>query len=884
MDALSQMWAACLFIYMGTLAGGLELLQVKASTKPLSAATPSTLPAPYAIVEQLVFVDTHDGYGRFALASAEGSLTPLPDGFRPPDFDINGIPIAVGALVQLECNKAEPSGLVYCNLCPDGETPTCTCLGSSPVLSSYGSLSSIADCVGDLTWTVIELPITAAGWPAAANGGVAQNVKQRPLVMILDYPSCDYRPSLDEDSLTKLYLGQNRDGNGGVAQKYNQCSYGSFTFKPNATRVVTITAPCDSAILSTCSWWAISEGADAAAIAQLGLQAFSSFTHYTYVLPPDLQGVCGWTGLSVLPGRRTWFQSNSYGIYRWATVMQEGLHNYGLWHAWRSGWELGDYSTVMGRGDACPNAAELARLGWATAAVGGSAIDSSVLTPGARRQWILPATYRTGYNNYLRVMPTWLPAYSNARLRKNLYIALRVPKGGDVGLTSSYANRVHVHEVNATMEDDIDTYIYSDRRVQIIALVPPASRLIIYGYKLVVQTGSLESNDTIQVSLCTFVYTDSECPAAAVLPSPSLRPPPSPPPPSPRTLSSPSPPSLQLPPSPSPPAPRPPPSPSPPSPRPPPSPPPPSPRPPPAPPPPSPQPPPSPLPPSPRPPPSPSPPSPQPPPSPLPPSPQPPPSPLPPSPRPPPSPSPPSPRPPPSPLPPSPRPPPSPPPPSPQPPPSPSPLSPRPLSALSPPFPQPPPPPSPPSPRPPPSPSPPSPRPPPSPLPPSPRPPPSPSPPSPQQPPSPSPPSPIRLPDGTNGITKAPGKPLRYPPSPPSPRDQPTKMIRLVFVGQLVFVDTHGGYARFALVTDNDIIPLGFSSPDFDINGIPIAVGAIVQLECAAEPPGFCSLCPYGESSICSCFGTYDTMSLMNCIGDISWTVYGSVVVNADVI
>ncbi|GLI64398.1 hypothetical protein VaNZ11_007664, partial [Volvox africanus] len=418
---------------------------------PQSPSSPSVQLNQLVIVEQLVFVDTHDGYGRFALASAEGSLTPLPDGFRPPDFDINGIPIAVGAIVQLECNQAEPTGPVYCNLCPDGETPTCSCLGSASGLSSYERVSSIADCVGDITWTVIELPIIAAGWPAAASGGVAQNVKQRLLVMILDYPSCDYRPSLDEDTLTKLYLGPNRDGNGGIAQKYYQCSYGSFTLKPSATRVITITAPCDSAILSTCSWWGLSEGADAAAIAQLGLQAFSSFTHYTYVLPPDLQGVCTWTGLSVLPGRKTWFQSNSYGVYRWATVMQEGLHNYGLWHAWRSGWELGDYSTAMGRGDACPNAAELARLGWATAAVGGSAIDSSILTPGVPRQWILPATYRTGYNNYLRVIPTWLPANPNARLRKNLYIALRVPKSGDVGLTSSYANRVHVHEVNATM-------------------------------------------------------------------------------------------------------------------------------------------------------------------------------------------------------------------------------------------------------------------------------------------------------------------------------------------------------------------------------------------------------------------------------------------------
>lgn len=106
----------------------------------------------------------------------------------------------------------------------------------------------------------------------------------------------------------------------------------------------------------------------------------------------------------------------------------------------------------MGLGDACPNAAEASRMGWATPAVGGDAITSRVLTGiGAPVSFTLPAAYLSGNGNFLRLLPDWLSSYANGAAAKNLYINVRVAKGPDAGLTSDYAPRVHVHEVNATM-------------------------------------------------------------------------------------------------------------------------------------------------------------------------------------------------------------------------------------------------------------------------------------------------------------------------------------------------------------------------------------------------------------------------------------------------
>lgn len=104
----------------------------------------------------------------------------------------------------------------------------------------------------------------------------------------------------------------------------------------------------------------------------------------------------------------------------------------------------------MGEGDACPNAAEISRMHWAVPVAGGGDLNRTTLAPGIARTFILPATYLTGNGNYLRVLPNWLPTYNDTTVdSKNLYIAVRVAKGGDAGLQASYAGQINVHEVIA---------------------------------------------------------------------------------------------------------------------------------------------------------------------------------------------------------------------------------------------------------------------------------------------------------------------------------------------------------------------------------------------------------------------------------------------------
>ncbi|GLC57213.1 hypothetical protein PLESTB_001199900 [Pleodorina starrii] len=499
------------------------------------------------VVGQLTFVDTHDGNERYALIDAEGQVTPFSANFKPPEVDKNEQEIETGAIVGMTCTVGS---LGYCPGCNYTANPSCTCEDEGTPACASAKQTDVSLVKSAYQVAAMESPIT----------------RQRLLVMILDYSNCGFAPTLDEVTATKLYLGPNRDGQGGVAKQFELCSYGKLTLSANGFRAAKIAPVCSTAVTASCSWWAISAGADNAAKKALGAQ-FYNFTHYTYVVPPGLQSVCPWAGLALLPGRQTWLQTSSYGVYRWGTVMQESIHNYGLWHSWRNGIEYEDYSTAMGRGDACPSAPEISRMGWATPAVGGGAINSAVLPLAGPRSWTLPATYLTGDNNYLRIQPDWLPAYAATETAKNLYIALRVAKSGDAALGSFYANKLNVHEVNATMED-----VYpikspnADRRIALISGVDPMATRILAAYNLVVYAGSWAGTDIIRVHLCRFSVNASECPPLAVIENrPPLPPSPRPPPPSP----TPPPPPSPVPPSPPPPPPSPkPPAPPPPSPRP----------------------------------------------------------------------------------------------------------------------------------------------------------------------------------------------------------------------------------------------------------------------------------------------------------------------------
>ncbi|EFJ49690.1 metalloproteinase, extracellular matrix glycoprotein VMP1 [Volvox carteri f. nagariensis] len=506
-------------------AEGASLLPGKPIRGPPPASPQVAVGQTVDLVGQLTLVNTHDNKARYALIDAEGVVTPFSADFVLPEGDKDNNPLETGSIVGMKCEVGPPK---YCGCGDIGGNCTCPDDANTPA------------CVAAAQSTISLVMSAAQVLPFAP---APHGTQQKLLVMILDYGSCGYAPSLTENDIRNLYLGPNKDGLGGIALKYSDCSYGKFGLNTTAFMAVRVSINCSTAVTSSCSWWAISQGADAAAKSLIGLAAFSTFSHFTYVLPPGLQSVCAWAGLALLPGRQTWLQSSGYGVQRWATVMQEGIHNYGLWHSWRNGWEYEDYSTAMGRGDACPNVAETSRLGWATPAVGGGAINSGVLkTAGSVAKWSLPATYITGDGNHLRVLPDWLPGYTNSTLAKNLYLALRVNKLGDAALGSMYANKVNVHEVNATMDNGYpNSFIYSDRRIQFISSVSPFTRSVLPAYNLVIYTSAVNASDAITVYLCRYTSADSQCPSLTDVvgtasppppsPPPPARPPPSPPPP-----------------------------------------------------------------------------------------------------------------------------------------------------------------------------------------------------------------------------------------------------------------------------------------------------------------------------------------------------------------
>ncbi|KAG2489289.1 hypothetical protein HYH03_012121 [Edaphochlamys debaryana] len=443
---------------------------------------------------QLSLVDLPDGE-EWAVSGVDG-LMPLGKGLKPPKNDKRGFPILAGAVVSLNCTTTDANG-------------QCTYVSSSDA-------------------SVLQ--------PALVPSSARSPVAERLLVMVLDMTTCSptsYPNTATADSVKTLWMGASGDGTGGHAIKFEQCSYGTLTFNATAFSSLTVQVSCTSLMTVNCSYSAFSNAADTAAKAIIGTTAFSGFTHYTYVLPPGFQSICGWSGLALLPGKQTWLQTSSYGINRWATVMQESIHNFGLWHSWQGNppVEYADYSTAMGRGDACPNAPELFYMGWASAVTGGAAVNSAALpTPGSALTFNLPATYLTASGNFIRIKPDWLPTYSNILTGRNLYISLRIAKVGDATLGTSYAGKVNVHVLNATVDNSYPTsYYYTDRRITFQAAVAPMTQANLTDYNLVVYAGSWVGTDIVKVYVCRYSSTPAECPTLQYLEArPSLPPSPAP--------------------------------------------------------------------------------------------------------------------------------------------------------------------------------------------------------------------------------------------------------------------------------------------------------------------------------------------------------------------
>ncbi|GIL68365.1 hypothetical protein Vafri_21668 [Volvox africanus] len=366
----------------------------------------------------------------------------------------------------------------------------------------------------------------------------ATNITLSMLVMVLSLSNsseCNSRGGANVTQVRNAFLVRNN-----YADFFRNCSYGMMVLDKEKLTVVSTVMPCSAEIIN-CNVDAI---ANNAAKFQLiaGIQV-TSYSHFVYVLPDNL--TCGWGGLGDLPGTQSWFTADKSGIFSKGTVMQEILHNFGLYHSWKDWVEYDDYSTAMGSGDSCPSAPELWRLGWATPL---AQLNSSSFPLATYKNFTLPATYLSPRGVMIKIQPDWL----GELYTKNMYLALRVKMAGDRDLIEQFNGKLNIHELNKSIDNSF--LAERDPKISFMGALDPGSSVIRFDYKLHLLVGVFDSKiSTIIVTLCRFVTGPNECTADA--PSTSLPSPPKPPSPMPPSPWSP-PPSPTNPPSPMPPSPR----------------------------------------------------------------------------------------------------------------------------------------------------------------------------------------------------------------------------------------------------------------------------------------------------------------------------------------
>ncbi|GLI69377.1 hypothetical protein VaNZ11_013970 [Volvox africanus] len=383
--------------------------------------------------------------------SGTGVVYKLPE--QP--LDSLGYPIPATSIVMLDCT-------------PDPKMPTnCTKISRAEVSRAAASLARVG------TQTTLRL-----------------------LVMVVSYmasPSCGARSGA---SVANLRYAYTRDL--GYMNFLRNCSYGQVTYS-NVT-VISTRVLC-TAFLDQCDEESIAFTAKTSAANQYGPAFVSSYSRFAYVLPYGMLSACGWVGLAELSGTQTWYTPDGDGVFNKGTVLQESLHNFGIYHGWRNGSEYQDNSTAMGLGNSCPSAPELRRLGWASPL---AQLDNSTLPIRTFKAFTLPATYVTSEGNMVRIQPDWLlpKAY-----KKNLYLALRMQGGGDRDLLDEFDGKVSVHEVNKSIDNFMAV---GDPRVSLLRTIDPSTVLDMPTYKLRVISGALIGS-TITVQICRYDKLPKEC-------------------------------------------------------------------------------------------------------------------------------------------------------------------------------------------------------------------------------------------------------------------------------------------------------------------------------------------------------------------------------------
>ncbi|GLI71196.1 hypothetical protein VaNZ11_016311, partial [Volvox africanus] len=422
---------------------------------------------------QLVY-QTSYSYGGWAVVSYQGRMYQLP--VQPVDTILK-IPISSGSSVYMTC---------YLSSSPSSS--------SGPAMSSSSQYPQICSSIAGARMTPAVMPMTST-------------VTISLLVMLISFRASEEcgsaPPGANVASIRNAFLATN-----GYMDFFRRCSYGKFNLDKDTLTVVSLAVPC-SRDLNRCDENSISVAARKQ-ISFAGIQ-LDSFSQMLYVLPKDFGSICGWAGISDLPGRQSWFSADSYGIFAKGTVMQAMLRNLGLYYAWRDGIEGTDASTAMGFGDSCPSAPELWRLGWATPL---AQLNSSSFPIATFKTYTLPATYLGPTGVMIKIQPDWLGAFYT----KNLYLSLRVRASGDRDLTDEFDGKLSIHELNKDMDNDNDGFISGDPRVTLVQVMDPASEITFANNKLTLSTKPLvNGGNIIPVTLCRFNNRPDECTSGATL-------------------------------------------------------------------------------------------------------------------------------------------------------------------------------------------------------------------------------------------------------------------------------------------------------------------------------------------------------------------------------
>ncbi|KAG2489847.1 hypothetical protein HYH03_011650 [Edaphochlamys debaryana] len=370
-------------------------------------------------------------------------------------------------------------------------------------LVPVGSAVRLLCTPAPLPYTCANVSNVTVTFSPSASRGLAVNVTVNLLVVVLrlsDSEECSGSEGADVTRLSDMLWGPR-----GVAEQLQTCSYGNMRLNQQRSQVRELTLQCRWDVM-LCDHIATSNIARQE-VRRL-IPNLNAFTHFMYVMPDA--SACQFQGISEQLGRTSWIRPGDLGVFKPGTVMQELLHNYGLYHGWRDDTEYVDGSTFMGMAQsACPSAPELLRLGWATPL----AVLNRNLLPEATLDVYnvtIPATQAGPAGVTVRILPDWLPgdAYT-----KNLYLSLRTRVNGDWQMDEEYVDQLSIHEALRAADNGAGSST-EDPRFNLVALLEQGTKLTLDSYRLVVQARELLVDSKarrMMVDVCRFRFRSTEC-------------------------------------------------------------------------------------------------------------------------------------------------------------------------------------------------------------------------------------------------------------------------------------------------------------------------------------------------------------------------------------